>query len=297
MTIKGLRQAMLGALELHKNYPANKAELAGKQSKPVDVRVPEELPDLKGKYGAKLDYEGKVVQSCIHCHQIRDSERMKFRESNEPMPAQVLYPYPLPELIGLRMNPDEAATVAEVAKDSPAAKAGIEVGDRIVSLDHQPLLSTADLQWVLHHAPASGELSVILARGKAGEKSERGISLPDGWRGRSDISWRPTTWQLRGIATGGLVLEDLSDGVRRARGISNDALALKVKYVGQYGHHAAGKNAGFEKDDVIIEVGDVKDRRTESEFFAYALKHRKGEELTAVVRRSGKTLTLRLPIQ
>jgi serine protease Do len=301
MTIKGLRKSMLLALDLHKGYPNNKTALAGKQGKETKFAVPEEMPDLKGKYGAKLDYAGKVVQSCIHCHQIRDSERTAFRSTNEPMPTKVLYPYPLPDAIGLRMNPDEAATVAEVAKDSIAARAGLVEGDRILKFGGQPILSTADIQWVLHHAPASGEIAVqVMGSGKSGRKpitSDTKIRLPEGWRERSDISWRPTTWHLRGIATGGLVLEDLSDEARQERKISKDALALRVKYVGQYGHHAAGKNAGFQQNDVIVAIGDIKNRTTESEFMAFALKHRAGENISAKVRRGDKTVDLKLPIQ
>src|SRR5882672_5837390 len=60
ISIEGLREALNGALELHKNYPRNKAALAGKQPKPVRFRTPEEYPSLAGKYKATLDYEGKV---------------------------------------------------------------------------------------------------------------------------------------------------------------------------------------------------------------------------------------------
>jgi serine protease Do len=295
MTIKGLRQAMVRVLDIHRNYPANKEQIAGKQSKKSEFSVPEEMPDLKGKYGAKLDYAGKVVQSCIHCHQIRDSERTAFRSANEPMPAEVLYPYPLPDAIGLRLNPDITAKIADVAEGSIAAKAGLQKDDRITSLAGQLLVSTADVQWILHNAPAAGELDAVISRG--GKTVLTKIALPEGWRERSDISWRPTTWHLRGIATGGLVLEDLSDEARQERKISKEALALRVKYVGQYGHHAAGKNAGFQQDDVIVVIGNISKRKTESEFLGYALKHRAGENISAKVLRGNKTVDLKLPIQ
>lgn len=295
MTIQGLRQAMLAALELHKDYPNNKPVLAGKQSQKAEYSVPEEMPDLKGKYGAKLDYAGAVVKSCIHCHQIRDSERTRYRNEKMPMPAQVLYPYPLPDELGLRMDPHESAEVAAVAEKSIAAESGIKPGDKLVSLAGQPLISTADLQWVLHHAPASGELTAEILRD--GKSSKTVINLPAGWRERTDISWRATTWQLRGIATGGLVLEDLPDDTRKERGLASDKLALRVKYVGQYGHHAAGKNAGFQKDDIITSIDGKSNRMSESQFLALALKHPAGAKLAAKVLREAKTVDLKLPIQ
>jgi serine protease Do len=301
MTIKGLRQAMLAALELHKDYPNNKAALAGKQSQKAKYSVPEEMPDLKGKYGAKLDYAGAVVKSCIHCHQIRDSELTSFRTANKPIPAEVLYPYPLPEAIGLRMNPNTAGQIAEVIEGSIADKAGLKKGAHIIYIaDWQPVISTADVQWALHNAPASGEFQVGYSDQPPGANTiayKVTFTLPAGWRERSDISFRPTTWHLRGIATGGLVLEDLSDEARKERGLASDKLALRVKHVGQYGHHAAAKNAGFQKDDVITSIDGKSNRMTESQFLAVALKHPAGAKLAANVLRGGKTVDLKLPIQ
>jgi serine protease Do len=44
MTMPGLRQAMLAALDLHGQYPANKERLQGKQSHPVEFAVPGNIP-------------------------------------------------------------------------------------------------------------------------------------------------------------------------------------------------------------------------------------------------------------
>src|SRR5262245_23073888 len=76
ISMEGFRKAMEAALELHRNYPANKAALADKRGAKPQFKVPEEYPSLRGKYKPTLDYEGKVVQSCMHCHQVRDAERL-----------------------------------------------------------------------------------------------------------------------------------------------------------------------------------------------------------------------------
>src|SRR2546428_7910777 len=79
ISMKGFRKALAAALDLHKHYPASKAVLSGKQSLPPRFKVPEEYPSLRGKYKPTLDYEGKVVQSCMHCHQVGEAERNFFR--------------------------------------------------------------------------------------------------------------------------------------------------------------------------------------------------------------------------
>ena len=93
----------------------------------------------------------------MHCHQIREAERLVYRTAREPIPDEVLFPYPDPDVLGLKMDPKEMATVGRVAPGSLAGRAGLRPGDEIVTLAGQPLLSIADLQWVLHNAPADGE--------------------------------------------------------------------------------------------------------------------------------------------
>lgn len=74
VSLEGLAQALQGALELHAEYPANREALAGKRGKPMEVASPEKYPLLRDRYTDALDYEGNVVKSCIHCHQIGDAQ-------------------------------------------------------------------------------------------------------------------------------------------------------------------------------------------------------------------------------
>src|SRR4051812_42601295 len=69
VSVVGLAKALQGGLDLHAGYPKNKAALAGKRGPAPEFPVPEKYPTL-GKYTSALNYEGNVVQSCIHCHQV-----------------------------------------------------------------------------------------------------------------------------------------------------------------------------------------------------------------------------------
>jgi hypothetical protein len=295
-TITGYQRALEGALTLHKGYPGNRLSLAGKQGGVIPFKTPVEIPLLASKYKSDLDWEGKVVPSCVHCHQIGDAIRASYRERHEPIPPAWIYPLPAPETLGFSLAADEAARVESVASGSIAAKAGLKEGDEIVSLAGQPLISIADVSWALHRAPESGGLTAVVKSGD--ENKSLPIDLPTNWRAKSDISHRVGTWPLRGMATGGLVLEDLADEQRSGRGMSRDQLALLVKYVGQYGKNAAAKKAGFQKDDVIVEIDGRTDRITEGELIGYLLKqHQSAESVDTVLLRGRERIEIRLPIQ
>lgn len=292
----GYKEALQAALALHRGYPANKASLAGKQGGPPPFKTTLEIPALAGKYEVNLDWEGKVVQSCVHCHQIGDAVRNSLREQKKPIPDEWIYPQPPPQTIGLTLAENHSANVEAVAAGSPAEKAGLQAGDDLVSLAGQPLGSIADVSWALHRAPASGPLEAVVRRGESTKPLK--IDLPAGWRRKADISKRVGTWDLRGIATGGLVLEDLSADERKSRDLAKDKMALLVKFVGQYGTHAAGKNAGFQQNDVIVELDGASPHLTEGELIGDLVqKHQPGDAVPAVVLRGGKRVTLKLPVQ
>ncbi|MFZ4681936.1 MAG: Trx7/PDZ domain-containing (seleno)protein [Terrimicrobiaceae bacterium] len=295
-TTAGYRLAMEGALALHKGYPANRTALSGKQGGPVPYKTPVDIPGLKDKYTNELDWNANVVQSCVHCHQIGDAFRSTFRDNGKPIPTELIYPWPAPETVGLVLAPDQVARVESVDADSPAAKAGLQAGDDLVSVAGQPLLAVADVSWALHHAPDEGSLPLQIKRGNAMKTLT--LALPKDWRRKADISRRVGTWPMRGMASGGLLLEDLGDTERTSRSIDPKAMALRVKGVGQYGKHAAAKKAGFQKDDVIVEIAGRSNRMSEGELIGHILQdHRAGEKVKATVLRGTEKVSLTLPIQ
>lgn len=297
VSIEGLAAALQGGLELHAQYPRNREELAAKRGSPLEAASPELLPGLKGKYGPKLNYESKVVQSCIHCHQIGDARRDLARSRKEPFPEQMLFPFPHPKSIGLILDPRERATVLDVEKGSPAANAGFQKGDRIQKLQGQSLLSIADVQWVLHQAAPEGATLKAEVQREAGVK-DIALVLPKGWRQRDDISWRASSWGLRRMATGGMLLESVSTEERGKSGLPKTGMALRARHVGQYGPHAAAQNAGFRKGDTLVQFDGRTDLARESDLIAHALfTRRPGERVDVTILREGKMLRLTLPMQ
>lgn len=298
VSLPGLAQALEGALALHADYPNNKAALAGKRGDRPLFASPEKFPSLQSKYTATLNYQGNVVQSCIHCHQIGDAARDYFRERKQTLPDELIYPYPHPKSIGLVLDPEQRATVKEIRAETPAAEAGFQAGDQLVALEGQPLLSIADVQWVLHRvSPKGGTVTAEVDRD--GRRTTLSLKLADGWRRADDISWRVSSWGYRRMTTGGLLLEELPEEDRAKAGLRDSGqMALRVKHVGQYGPHAAAKQAGFQQGDILTEFDGLTNLVREADLFEHGLTKRKaGDRVTVKVLRNGKSVTLNLPMQ
>lgn len=296
VSVDGLAKAMAGTLTLHAEYPKNKPLLAAKRGPAPEFARPELFPSLKAKYTSALNYKGNVVQSCIHCHQIGDAVRELAFSRKEKLPEETLFPYPHPSSIGLTMDPKELATILKVEPNSLAAKAGLKAGNVIQSLNGQPLLSIADIQWVLHNVPATG--GTVHVGVQLGPKAEvLLLKLPAGWRRAGDISWRASTWGLRRKALGGMKLDELTAEERTDLKLPADKLALRIAHVGQYAPHDVAKRAGFQKGDLLVGFDGHAEPMRESDLILHALTQRKpGDTLAVEILRGNQRRTVRLTL-
>jgi len=170
---------------LHKAYPSNKASLAAKTGKPQDWPTPEAIPGLKDRASGET-----VRKTCIHCHMVREN-MMRTKWEEKRLTREDIYVYPTPQRIGLTIDIDDGLKVKSVVDGSVAAKAGLAAGDQFRSLNGQPLISMADIQWVLHNAPVESSLAVVVERD--GKPVEKTMQLSGDWK-ESDIAWRASSW-------------------------------------------------------------------------------------------------------
>jgi hypothetical protein len=287
ISLEGLRKAMEAALALHADYPANQAALAGKTGPPPRYPTVADYPWPRNR--PHFDH-------CVHCHHVQNAEQLVFRTADKPIPDEVLFPWPMPDVVGIELDPKERAKVEGVAPGSPADRSGFRAGDEIVTFEKQPVLSIADVQYVLQRAVPPAELQAEVRR--RGKTLPLTLRLDKGWRRASNLSWRESSWDLRRMATGGLLLEELPEADRREAGLASDALSLRVKHMGGFGEHAAAKNAGFKVGDILVSVDGQTDRVRESELLAYLVQNRKrGDKVPVTLLRAGERLTLELPMQ
>ena len=293
---KSLQSTLVKAQVIFRDWNKHKDVLDSKQGGPTPFRLPIEIPGLAGKYQRELNWEGNVVQSCVHCHQIGDAFRAWYRKRGEVIPQDLIYPLPDPKTVGLIMNQDVGTKVRNVESSSIAMNAGFEKGDDIVAIDGAPITSLADIAWALHRS--SDPSSSLWTVERNAQRIDLRVELSTGWRSKSDISSRVGTWQMRAMAQGGMVLKSLDANKRAELGLDASELGLIVHGLGQYGEHAAAKNAGFQKGDVILTIEGVDSVADESQLIGHLLAaHAKPAKLKTVVLRDGRRVDLLWPIQ
>ncbi len=272
VSLAGLRYALEMALARHRRTAIRCSEPETKTPRTVEqYSATRRLPE----------------RACIHCHQVYDLRRESLQAVGK-WRREELWVYPLPENIGLTLDRDRGDRVAQVAADSLAARAGIQAGDQLLSIDGRSVASFADVQYALHRAPAHGTLSITWRHEEQTRKSE--LPLPDGWR-KTDISWR---WSLRGVdPPPGVQGDDLSADEKKALGLSAKHLAFRQ---GPFVSEPA-RQAGLRQNDVIIGVDGKTLDMNERQFGAYIrLNYRVGERVIYNVLRRGKRLDIALTL-
>ena len=299
ISIESFKAALEAALELHKGYPENKAALAAKTGPEPIKKTPEAFPALL-PYASNLNLDGRIGDQCIHCHQIGEAQREIHWYDRKSVPDEVLYPFPMPDVLGLHFSPKHRAKISKVSTHSSAEKDGFRRADEILTLDGQPIISIADVQWVLHRASENSTLPATVNR--HGEEINLTLTLKPGWRKGSDISWRTTTGELRLVALGGMVLENLSDAERQRNGIGETEMALRVENIRRGDRRSGGQTnagkAGIRRGDIITAYGERTDRLSESGIIGYVLQEQpQAKALPIKLLRNGEQIEVELSLE
>ena len=299
ISIEGFKLALEGALALHEGYPENKAALAAKTGPEPVKKTPEAFPALL-RYTSTLNFNQSVDRQCIHCHQIGEAQREIHWYDRKPIPDEVLYPFPMPDVLGLHFSPKHRAKISKVVSGSSVEHDGFRRADEILTIDGQPIISVADVQWVLHRAPENTTLPVTVDR--HGKEINLTLTLNPGWRQGSNISWRTTTGELRLVALGGMVLQDLTDTERQRNGIVETEMALNVETVSRRSRRSSSETnaqkAGIRRGDIVVGYGDRTDRLTESGIIAYVLQDKpQAKTLPVKLLRNGERFEVELSLE
>jgi len=278
-SIEGLINTMRRVLEIHEQYPRNAQQLRGKRGPEKDVTNALELPGLRNpsKYAQQT-----TRQNCIHCHNIHDAEHQEALNAGRYTP-DLLLKYPLPDNIGLKMDRKSGVKIAEVIAESPAAVAGLQVGEDVVRMEGQPITSIADMQWVLHHRPL-GDAEVEIETSRTGKHL---LKLKSGWK-KYDFSWRGSMWNAppRFEAWAPVLDKD----AKQKLGLSENETALEVRWINRGGKGGERAYAdGLREKDVIVALDGQSFQGDTRQFNMHIkLNYQVGDDLRLTILRQGE---------
>ncbi len=286
-SIDGLMNTMRRVLQLHANYPANKLELAGKQGLKRTYKTALDMPGLKNP--AKYAQE-TTRSNCIHCHNIHDAEHQQALDAGT-YASEMLYKYPLPENVGLKMERMSGVRVSEIALGSAAAETKIKPNEDVLRMNGQPICSIADVQWVLHHLPKTSTTLLL-------ETSESGLHnllLPEGWK-KNDFSWRGSMWNAPPRIQAWL--PELTGDALQKLGLPPGDGALEVRWINQ--ESKGGKQIasdGLREKDIVIGLDEQPIRMDSRQFNAQLRRNYKvGDTLALTLLRNGDRVPLKITL-
>lgn len=171
--------AMLGSQQIRPiigsvmaNSPAAIAGLAsGQEVVAVDGEAVDGWSGVNLQLVRRLGETGELSVSVLEqgssvpaVHQVRISSWLKNEDNPDPIGGLGIQPW----------RPAVAPVIAELDEKGPAKAAGLQIGDRLVSLDGQ---SVTDWQDVVSRVRAMPEGKVILGVERAGQREELALTL------------------------------------------------------------------------------------------------------------------------
>ena len=238
--------------ELHNKYAAKKGPAS-------QHATADEIPSETISRIVAQEKQGK--QSCIHCHNVYDGLRDHAIANGKYEPAK-RYKYPLPHNIGLKVDNDSGSEITSVISGSAADGAGLRAGQRIKTINGQPIHSIADIQFVLHNLGDRAELTVEVSDAESSAVRSAQLSLNPGWKA-GDIGWRASMYGMP--PKPGLWVEAASNQEKAQLGIERSLLALKVR--GVFGRDV--RQSGLKKGDVITQFANETGHHSEGDFHAH----------------------------
>jgi hypothetical protein len=227
-------------------------------------------------------------RGCMHCHNVRERLNAELKNTGK-WTRELAYRYPLPDNLGVLLEVDRGNVVRKVNPDSPAARAGLQPGDVLRSLNGVPIHSLADAQLALDRAPATGPIPLSWERNGAAQTAT--LALPEGWRA-SDISWRPSLHRL--VPSLPLYGTDLTAGEKDVQGLAPKLMAFRL--TSQL--HSSARAAGLAGGDIVLGVNDQRIEGQDVDLHYYVRqRHLVGDRLVVNVLRDGKRLNLLLTLR
>ncbi len=139
------------------------------------------------------------------------------------------------------IDQQQGAIITLINPDSPADKAGLQVGDIVIAVNNQPLRHTLDLRNIIGLLPIGSELDIEIIRNGRNHNMTATIALPE----FRTIKGGKLNQQLRGTT-----LRDVTNDPRYSGEIEG-ILVAAVEY------NSPAAHAGIHEGDIIIGINDA----------------------------------------
>jgi serine protease Do len=185
----------------------------------------------------------------------------------------------------LKLDNARGALVADVMADTPAAEAGIEVGDVIVEFDGHPVKESTDLPMIVARTPIrtpigkSAEVKII----RNGRPQTMTVTIGE---------QRDEEVQMAGGSAGelGMTVQNLTPDIAESLGIDPKTKGVVVASIEP---GSAADEAGLQRGDVILEV-NRQPVENETAYKKSLQKTEKGKTVLLLVRRGENTIFMAL---
>jgi hypothetical protein len=280
MSKSSLLQTMQEVLDLHLQLKGRQ-DLAAEflHPSPPQKSPPEAIPLLR------QNHEG-----CVHCHQVREYRLLQAAHDGV-FERRQLFPFPLPESLGIKFDRGHGHRISAIVPDSPAADARLAPQDTVTRINDVPIHSEYDVRWALERAADDKPLLITIERPQSGptaEKIQVRLQPRGAWR-QTELGWRKS---LRSVPFPlGMLGYALGREERKTAGLPEGRLAVKVLSVRGAG---LARNLQLEKGDLIIAVAGRDRERTFDEFKSDLLRlYGPGDEVELTVLHNGETRQIR----
>ena len=183
------------------------------------------------------------------------------------------------------MEKPQGALIARVLDSSPASRAGIEVGDILLSFGERSIDRSSELPPIVGHTPVGQEVPVqILRNGESMTLTVITDELPENDEIVVAAADAPKGVTVPGL---GLTVRDMSDEERASSGIAGHGVLVSEVTDGP------GKRAGIRKGDLILMLSNEKVTSGE-ELKRMAAELPEGKAVSILVQRQGSPIFLAL---
>jgi len=190
-----------------------------------------------------------------------------------------------PTAKAMKLDDREGVLIGSVAKDGPAEKAGIEIGDVIVKFNGVKVINSSHLQILVSGSEIGKEQEVVIIRGKKTKTvNVKMEEIP------ADVSGQTST-SSESTSKLGLTVQPLTPNLARQYGIDTDEEGVLVTNVERNSEAGKAINAG----DLIQRIGDRKIKNLDN--YNSAMEESAGEYILVLVKRKDNTFFVTLKIE